>query len=80
MSDNPLVTVICLCYNHEAYVEESLNSVINQLYSPIQLIIVDDFSTDNSKASIKSWLEDHRDIQFSPMKRIFEIPNHSTKL
>ena len=61
---NPLVTVICTCYNHEAYVEESLNSVINQLYSPIQLIIVDDFSTDNSKASIKSWLEDYRDIQF----------------
>ncbi|REG98466.1 glycosyltransferase family 2 protein [Flavobacterium aquicola] len=64
MSDNPLVTVICLCYNHEAYVVESLNSVINQFYSPIQLIIVDDFSTDNSKAIIEDWLKQHSSIEF----------------
>lgn len=64
MSDNPLVTVICLCYNHGAYVVESLNSVINQFYSPIQLIIIDDFSTDNSKAIIEDWLKQHSSIEF----------------
>lgn len=64
MSDNPLVTVICLCYNHGAYVVESLNSVINQFYSPIQLIIVDDFSTDTSKAIIEDWLKQHSSIEF----------------
>lgn len=64
MSNNPLVTVICLCYNHEAYVIESLDSVINQIYSPIQLIIVDDCSTDNSKIIIENWLQKKPEIKF----------------
>jgi len=64
MSNNPLVTVICLCYNHEAYVTESLDSVINQSYLPIQLIIVDDFSTDNSKIVIENWLHKNPEIHF----------------
>ncbi|OOV13055.1 glycosyltransferase [Flavobacterium sp. LM4] len=64
MSNNPLVTVICLCYNHEAYVTESLDSVINQSYLPIQLIIVDDFSTDNSKVVIENWIQNHPKIKF----------------
>ena len=64
MQNNPLVTIICLCYNHEAYVVESLNSVINQSYSPIELIIVDDYSTDSSKTIIGTWLEKNPEIQF----------------
>jgi glycosyltransferase involved in cell wall biosynthesis len=64
MQNNPLVTIICLCYNHEAYVVESLNSVINQLYPSIELIIVDDCSTDSSKNIIKTWLEKNSQIQF----------------
>ncbi|QKJ62902.1 glycosyltransferase [Flavobacterium sp. M31R6] len=64
MQNNPLVTIICLCYNHEAYVVESLNSVINQSYSPIELIIVDDCSTDSSKTIIRTWLEKNPQIQF----------------
>ena len=32
MQHNPLVTIICLCYNQEKYVLESLFSVINQDY------------------------------------------------
>lgn len=64
MSNNPLVTVICLCYNHEAYVTESLDSIINQSYLPIQLIIVDDFSMDNSKIVIENWLHKKPEIHF----------------
>jgi len=64
MQNNPLVTVICLCYNQEAYVIECLNSVINQSYSNIELIIVDDFSTDNSKKTIRTWLQNNPEIQF----------------
>lgn len=64
MQNNPLVTIICLCYNHEAYVIESLLSVINQSYPSIELIIVDDCSTDNSKTIITTWLEKNPGIQF----------------
>lgn len=44
----PQVTVICLCYNHEHYVEECILSVQAQSYPNIQLIIMDDCSTDSS--------------------------------
>ena len=64
MQNNPLVTIICLCYNHESYVVESLNSVINQSYPSIELIIVDDCSTDSSKTIITTWLEKNPEIQF----------------
>jgi glycosyltransferase involved in cell wall biosynthesis len=56
MSQYPLVTVICLCYNHADYVIESLNSVINQDYKNIELIILDDCSKDDSVIIIESWL------------------------
>ncbi|WP_310555424.1 glycosyltransferase [Flavobacterium sp.] len=64
MQDNPLVSIICLCYNHEKYVVEALNSVINQSYKNIQLIIVDDCSTDSSVAVIQNWLLAYPEIQF----------------
>lgn len=64
MQDNPLVTIICLCYNQEEYVLESLFSVINQNYPAVELIIVDDYSTDNSKSVIKKWGIDFPKIQF----------------
>lgn len=48
----PLVTVICLCYNQKRFVREAVESVINQSYSPLQLVVVDDASTDGSQDTI----------------------------
>ncbi|MFV8356939.1 glycosyltransferase family 2 protein [Flavobacterium sp. XS1P32] len=64
MQVNPLVTIICLCYNQQDYILESLFSVINQDYPCIELIIVDDCSTDNSRAVIEKWQLDFPKIQF----------------
>ena len=64
MLKTPLVTVICTCYNHEKYVVESLNSVISQSYQNIQLIIADDYSTDDSCKTIKKWIKNHPDVLF----------------
>jgi glycosyltransferase involved in cell wall biosynthesis len=64
MHNSPLVTIICLCYDHETFVIETLNSVINQSYNNIELIIVDDFSTDNSRQVIKNWLINFPEIKF----------------
>lgn len=53
-NDTPLVSVLLPSYNHEGYVEEAILSVINQTYSNIQLIVVDDGSTDRSPDIISS--------------------------
>ncbi|MCF8320633.1 MAG: glycosyltransferase [Flavobacterium sp.] len=64
MQENPLVSVICLAYNHEKFVMETLNSVIKQNYQPIELLIVDDCSNDSTKVEINNWLLSHPQVQF----------------
>ncbi|WP_416864939.1 MAG: glycosyltransferase family 2 protein [Imperialibacter sp.] len=58
------VSVICLCYNQAPYLQEALESVWNQTYPDIQVIVVDDASTDNSGEVIKSLLKGKPDIPF----------------
>ena len=48
----PLLTVICLCYNQEKYVEEAIRSVYQQSGVTFECIVVDDCSTDNSQGVI----------------------------
>ena len=46
--DNPLVTVVLCCHNRRDYLRATLQSVMAQDYSPIELIVMDDGSTDGS--------------------------------
>lgn len=46
--NNPLVSVLMPCYNVEKYVEESMNSILSQTYTNLQIIAIDDCSTDNT--------------------------------
>ncbi len=50
---SPLVTIVCLCYNHANFISNTLQSIWNLNYPNIQLIIADDASTDNSQQIIK---------------------------
>jgi len=64
METFPIVTVICTCFNHALYVEEALLSVLNQSYPNIQLIVVDNASTDNSKEIIAELLISYPEVDF----------------
>ena len=52
----PLVSIIAACYNHALFVVEALDSIKNQTYPNIQLIVTNDASTDKSKKLIESWI------------------------
>ena len=55
---HPLVSVIVPNYNHAPFLEERINSILNQSYDNYELIILDDKSTDNSLEVIKKY-RDH---------------------
>lgn len=64
MQNFPLVSIICLSYNHEDYVVEALNSVMNQTYPNIELLIADDCSNDSSVSVIQNWLKQYPEVHF----------------
>ncbi len=53
--NTPLVSVILPAFNAEAFIGDSIRSIINQTYSHIELIIVDDASTDKTLSIIKTF-------------------------
>lgn len=62
--ETPVVTVICLCHNQREYVIQAIQSVLDQTYKNIQLIIVDDASSDGSQEVIQKFITDKPLITF----------------
>ncbi len=52
------VTVIVTSYNHQAYLEQCLDSIAAQTVRPAQVIVIDDNSTDDSANLIEHWLRE----------------------
>jgi glycosyltransferase involved in cell wall biosynthesis len=51
----PSISIIINCHNGEAYLKETINSVLNQTYQFWELILFDNKSTDNSPTIFKSY-------------------------
>jgi alpha-1,3-rhamnosyltransferase len=55
----PLVTVVVLNFNYAGYALECLDSVRAQTYPNIQLVVIDDGSTDGSRDILRTWVDAH---------------------
>lgn len=53
--NEPLVSIVTPCYNAEKYIEETIQSVIQQQYKNWEMIIVDDISQDNTIQIIQKY-------------------------
>ena len=82
LSNEPLVSVWMTNYNYANFLDESINSVLNQTYSKFELIICDDGSTDNSLEIIKKYIRQDNRIKLiekknggvaSALNNIYEI-------
>ena len=65
---NPLISVILPVYNAEKFLNESINSILEQTYTHFELIIVNDGSTDGSQAIIEHYSDPR-------IKNIFHTQN-----
>ena len=53
-----LISVVVTCYNHQDYIEQCLRSIFEQTYKNIELLVLDDGSTDKSAQIIQETLVD----------------------
>ncbi len=53
MENNSLISIVIPCYNDAQYVEQAVNSAINQTYPNKEVIVVDDGSNEETKAVLK---------------------------
>ncbi|MFA7081586.1 MAG: glycosyltransferase [Bacteroidales bacterium] len=76
-TDSPLVSIICITYNHESYIRNCLDGFINQITNfNIEILIHDDASLDNTVNIIKEYEQKYPGI----IKPIYQIENQFSKI
>lgn len=76
----PLVSIITVCFNSEKYLEQTIQSVVNQTYNNIEYIVIDGGSTDNTLNIIKKY-EEHISVWISePDKNMYDAINKGMAL
>ena len=72
MKEIPAVSVIIAMYNTEKYVGDCLETLLAQTFKNFEVIVIDDCSTDNSNAIVKSYAE-----KFNGRLKLFRLPKNS---
>lgn len=65
----PLVSVVIPCYNVQDYVTNALDSVIGQKHPLVEIICVDDGSTDHTLDVLQRWKDDHPEVTISILQQ-----------
>ena len=56
--NNPTVSVIVPNYNHQAFLKQRLDSILNQTYQDFEMLLLDDCSPDNSRDILEAYAEE----------------------
>lgn len=57
MEKRPLVSILIPSYNHELYVDDLMKSLLGQTYDEMEILIIDDCSTDRNYQKLLDWKE-----------------------
>ncbi|RYZ18752.1 MAG: glycosyltransferase family 2 protein [Chitinophagaceae bacterium] len=78
MNHQPLVSVLMTCYNREEFISEAIESVLATTYPNIELLVVDDSSSDQSVQIAERFAQaDHRVRFFINEKNMGDYPNRN---
>lgn len=75
MKKTVMLSVIIPVYNTEKYLERCLETVTNQSYSDLEIIIINDASTDNSDDVIKKFITNHTNIKYYNLPKNIGVGN-----
>jgi len=64
---NPLISVVIPTYNHGQFIEEAIESVLAQTYKNLEVIVIDDGSTDNTRQALEKY---NKEINYIYQKNI----------
>ena len=68
---NKKVSVVIPCYNAEKWVKQAVESVINQTYKNVEILVIDNESQDSTAHILKQLAKEHQKIIFSQAKNIY---------
>jgi teichuronic acid biosynthesis glycosyltransferase TuaG len=71
----PLVSIITPCYNSAAFIEATINSVIEQSYHNWELIIIDDSSTDDTCKLVEDYTSRYANIKLIRLEKNAGVAN-----
>lgn len=67
------VSVIVPVYNKEDYLKRCINSVLNQTYKNLEIILINDGSTDNSKGILTGFAREYEQIRYYEFQRNYGV-------
>ena len=75
----PLVSIALCTYNGEKFLKEQLDSILNQTYTNLEVVVTDDVSTDGTKSILEDYAaKDNRvKVFFSHYIRLFSFLCHA---
>lgn len=77
---NPTLSVIMTNYNHSRFLPEALDAILTQSYTPMEFIIIDDASTDNSLEILEGYAKKYDFIKLYENKKNMGILHNANKL
>ncbi|MGB9940434.1 glycosyltransferase family 2 protein [Methanosarcina sp.] len=76
---NPKVSVITVCYNAEEFIENAINSVLEQTYKNLEYIVIDGASTDSTVAIVNKYKDKINYFLSEPDNGMYEAMNKGIK-